>query len=240
MIPETDTRLTQMLSHSLLSRGDEVALGRRIRRFTDNQQALILGAIHPSFSPLDKTLYFQAFNWLHNDAKEARETFAKHNVRLVAKIAWRYKNFLPLKDLVQEGVMALSGIAEGFDPDRGFRFSTFAYKRLMGRFNTLARQERHRKEKELRYATGQLTHNEKFGALQEVYEINPDFRDKLDGVIRTLPEAVQDTVKKHLDGKTLGQISRENNQPLSTVKDRWNQFKINLDKPEVRRLFLQK
>ncbi len=57
----------------------------------------------------------------------ARNAFVKANLRLVVKIANRYKNTqLSLEDLVQEGSLGLMTAVERFDPSRGFRFSTYA------------------------------------------------------------------------------------------------------------------
>jgi RNA polymerase primary sigma factor len=49
------------------------------------------------------------------------------NMRLVINIARGYKNkSVALEDLIQEGAIGLMQAAERFDPDRGFRFSTYA------------------------------------------------------------------------------------------------------------------
>lgn len=64
---------------------------------------------------------------IHKGDKEAWKKMIECNLRLVVKIARHYVNRgLPFLDLIEEGNLGLMTAVEKFDPERGFRFSTYA------------------------------------------------------------------------------------------------------------------
>lgn len=59
--------------------------------------------------------------------ESARQKLVESNMRLVINIAKSYRSrSIPLEDLIQEGAIGLMQAAERFDPEKGFRFSTYA------------------------------------------------------------------------------------------------------------------
>ena len=86
-----------------------------------------LNKIHkfPILTPeeeIDHSNRFKNFN-----DKESAKTLIQSHLRLVVKIANKFRNYgLPMVDLVSEGNMGLMQALKKFEPSKGFRFSTYA------------------------------------------------------------------------------------------------------------------
>ena len=75
----------------------------------------------------DKEEYMLAKRWQnHKDSQAARKLITSH-LRLVARIAFGFRGYkLPLEDLISEGNVGLMKAVKKFDPEKGFRLSTYA------------------------------------------------------------------------------------------------------------------
>jgi RNA polymerase sigma-32 factor len=71
--------------------------------------------------------YMLAKRWREDGDRDAAHQLVTSHLRLVAKIAKGYRGYgLPIADVISEGHVGLMQAVERFEPDRGFRFTTYA------------------------------------------------------------------------------------------------------------------
>jgi RNA polymerase sigma-32 factor len=71
--------------------------------------------------------FMLAERYLKHDDSEAAHKLVTSHLRLVAKIAMSYRGYgLPVADLISEGNIGLMKAVKKFEPERGFRLSTYA------------------------------------------------------------------------------------------------------------------
>jgi RNA polymerase nonessential primary-like sigma factor len=106
----------------------EKALGREGRAQKPSSDATQIYLNEIGFSPLltpEEEVYYGRM--ARKGEPLGRSRMIESNLRLVVKIARRYLNRgLTLLDLIEEGNLGLIRAVEKFDPERGFRFSTYA------------------------------------------------------------------------------------------------------------------
>ena len=95
--------------------GDDISLAKYI---TEIQKFPILSA---------EQEYEYATKWIKEHDNIAAEKLVGSHLRLVVSVAYDFKNYgLPVSDLIASGNMGLMQALQKFDPEKGFRFSTYA------------------------------------------------------------------------------------------------------------------
>jgi RNA polymerase sigma-32 factor len=79
----------------------------------------------PTLEPHEE--YMLAKRWREHGDHEAAHKLVNSHLRLVAKIARGYRGYgLPISDVISEGNIGLMQAVQRFEPERGFRFATYA------------------------------------------------------------------------------------------------------------------
>ena len=101
--------------------------GHRPASAARNRDSGYLGDIR-RFAILEKELEYRlAKRWRENGDRKAADQIVTSHLRLAAKIAKNYRGYgLPMSEVISEGNVGLMQAVNRFDPDRGFRFATYA------------------------------------------------------------------------------------------------------------------
>ena len=107
---------------------DDTEVERRHEETTEQEQQLRRYLGHPRSSQLlTATEEVALAHRVARGDQSAKDMLVESNMRLVISVARRYcVPGVALADLVQEGTIGLIRAVEKYDPDRGFRFSTYA------------------------------------------------------------------------------------------------------------------
>lgn len=125
----------EMARYPLLKGEEEVELAYCVKFLTDaeekRQELLTLLQRPPTKQELAQALELENERQLEHKlyrGRVAKRKMIRSNLRLVVSIAKRYLNRgVPFLDLIQEGAIGLNRAAEKFDPNKGYKFSTYAY-----------------------------------------------------------------------------------------------------------------
>ena len=124
----------EMARYPLLKPSEEIELARQVRflskvETTSEKLQKELGRKPTRQELVEKLKLSEAeFTQKLHDGRTAKRRMIRSNLRLVVSIAKRYLNRgVPFLDLIQEGALGLNRATEKFDPDKGYKFSTYAY-----------------------------------------------------------------------------------------------------------------
>jgi RNA polymerase sigma factor (sigma-70 family) len=124
-----------MCNHELLNKNEEVILAREIQiliQWETVREQLEADLLRPPTyaewaAQIQTEMSVAELKKQIRRSLRAKAALTESNVRLVISIAKRYqRRGLSFQDLAQEGILGLTRACEKFDPERGFRFSTYA------------------------------------------------------------------------------------------------------------------
>lgn len=126
--------LKDMARYPLLQPSEEIELARRVKNLVELSElkdqlgrqlgrSATLPEMAAAMNLTEQQLQIRIYR-----GQVAKSKMIRSNLRLVVSIAKRYLNRgVPFLDLVQEGALGLNRATEKFDPEKGFKFSTYAY-----------------------------------------------------------------------------------------------------------------
>ncbi len=125
----------EMARYPLLRAEEEIELAQAVKFMVEVEEKRIEleeKLQHPiTKEELVETMGFASIGELENrlyQGRIAKRKMIRSNLRLVVSIAKRYLNRgIPFLDLIQEGAIGLNRAVEKFDPNKGYKFSTYAY-----------------------------------------------------------------------------------------------------------------
>ncbi|MGF1461319.1 MAG: RpoD/SigA family RNA polymerase sigma factor [Leptolyngbyaceae cyanobacterium] len=124
----------EMARYPLLKPAEEIELARQVRflgkleEFRENW--IEENGNPPNLLEMSGGMGLSEAEFRHklHQGRAAKRRMIRSNLRLVVSIAKRYLNRgVPFLDLIQEGALGLNRATEKFDPDKGYKFSTYAY-----------------------------------------------------------------------------------------------------------------
>jgi len=127
--------MKSMANHELLSKNEEIILGREIQiliGWEKTREELEAKLVRPPTyaewaDAVKEGMTVPEMKKQIRRSLRAKAALTESNLRLVISIAKRYQQRgLAVQDLCQEGTLGLTRACEKFDPERGFRFSTYA------------------------------------------------------------------------------------------------------------------
>lgn len=124
-----------MCNHELLNKNEEIILAREIqilvqweKKREDLEAELLRPPTYAEWAvAIRPDMMVSEMKKQIRRSLRAKAALTESNIRLVVSIAKRYQNRgMNIQDLAQEGILGLTKACERFDPERGFRFSTYA------------------------------------------------------------------------------------------------------------------